>query len=120
MQDVLHRLPEFVGNHLMLAMMFVVILLALVGGEVSRLFRGYKELTPNGLTQLINRDNALLVDLSANQDFERGHIAGAKHVPLSQFDPEHKDLGKGLYQLPPLDPRYKARMRFSDGEYSQA
>jgi len=94
MQDFLHRLPEFAGNHLMLAMMFVVILLALVGGEVSRLFRGYKELTPNGLTQLINRDNALLVDLSANQDFERGHIAGAKHVPLSQFDPENKELAK--------------------------
>ena len=28
---------------------------------------------------------------------------------------KHKDLGKGLYELPPLDPRYKARMRFSDG-----
>lgn len=27
----------------------------------------------------------------------------------------HKDLGKGLYQLPPLNPVYKARMRFSDG-----
>lgn len=27
----------------------------------------------------------------------------------------HKDLGKGLYQLPPLNPTYKARMRFSDG-----
>ena len=25
-----------------------------------------------------------------------------------------KDLGKGLFQLPPLDPRYKALMRFSD------
>ena len=28
---------------------------------------------------------------------------------------KHKDLGKGLYQLPPLEPRYKARLRFSDG-----
>ncbi|MBN9117660.1 MAG: hypothetical protein J0I06_00565 [Planctomycetes bacterium] len=27
---------------------------------------------------------------------------------------KHRALGKGLYQLPPLDPRYKARMRFSD------
>ncbi|AMV30438.1 hypothetical protein VT84_38955 [Gemmata sp. SH-PL17] len=25
-----------------------------------------------------------------------------------------EDLGKGLYQLPPLDPQYKARMRFSE------
>jgi hypothetical protein len=27
---------------------------------------------------------------------------------------KHKDLGKGLYELPPLDPRYKARVRFAD------
>lgn len=27
---------------------------------------------------------------------------------------KHKDLGKGLFQLPPLDTRYKARLRFSD------
>ena len=99
MQDILHRLPEFIGNHLLLAMMFVVILLALVGGEVSRLFRGYKEVTPAGLTLLINRENALLVDLSSSQDFERGHIAGARHVPLSQFDPENKDLAK-VKELP--------------------
>lgn len=28
---------------------------------------------------------------------------------------KHKDLGNGLYQLPPLDPAYKARLRFHDG-----
>jgi rhodanese-related sulfurtransferase len=66
----------------------------LIGGEIARLFRGYKELTPAGLTLLINRENALVVDLSSSQDYERGHVAGAKHVPLSQFDPENKDLAK--------------------------
>jgi len=99
MQDFLQHLPEFVGNHLFLAMGFVVVLLMLVVGEVSRLFRGYKELTPAGLTLLINRENALVVDLSSNQDYERGHVAGAKHVPLSQFDPENKDLAK-VKELP--------------------
>lgn len=94
MDEFLHHLPEFAGNHLMLVMIFVVILLALVGGEVSRLFRGYKELSPAGLTLLINRESPLLVDLSSNQDFEKGHIAGARHVPLSQFDPENKELAK--------------------------
>ena len=28
------------------------------------------------------------------QDFEKGHIPGAKHVAMSQFDPENKDLAK--------------------------
>jgi len=94
MNEFLHHLPEFIGNHLMLVMIFVVIFLALVGGEVSRLFRGYKELSPAGLTLLINRESPLLVDLSSNAEFEKGHIAGSRHVPLSQFDPENKELAK--------------------------
>jgi len=94
MSELLHRLPEFIANHMLLAMLFVVLTVALIGNEVSRLFRGYKELTPNGLTLLINRESPLLVDLSSAQDFERGHIPNARHVPLSQFDQENKELAK--------------------------
>jgi rhodanese-related sulfurtransferase len=99
MSEILHRLPEFVSHHMLLAMLFVVLIVVLIGNEVSRLFRGYKELTPNGLTLLLNRENPLLVDMSSAQDFERGHIANARHVPLSQFDPENKDLAK-VKELP--------------------
>jgi rhodanese-related sulfurtransferase len=99
MDDILPHLPEFIGHHTLLVMLFVVLLLALVGGEISRLFRGYRELTPAGLTQLINRENALVVDLSSTADFEKGHIAGAKNVQMSQFDPENKELAK-VRELP--------------------
>ncbi len=40
MDEFLHHLPEFIGNHLMLAMLFAGLLLALIGSEVTRLFRG--------------------------------------------------------------------------------
>ena len=99
MSEFLHRLPEFIANHMLLAMLFVVLIVVLIGNEVSRLFRGYRELTPNGLTLLINRDSPLVVDLSSAQDFERGHVPNARHVPLSQFDPENKDLAK-VKELP--------------------
>lgn len=99
MSEILHRLPEFIAHHMLLAMLFVVLTVVLIGNEVSRLFRGYKELTPNGLTLLINREMPLVVDLSSSQDFERGHIPNARHVPLSQFDPENKDLAK-VKELP--------------------
>jgi len=65
MDDFLHHLPEFIGNHTLLAVLFVVLLGALIAGEVSRLFRGYREVTPAALTLLINRENALVVDLSS-------------------------------------------------------
>lgn len=94
MNDFLHKLPTFVGNHLALAALFVIILVALVALEFGRLLRKYQELTPAGLTLLINRENPLLVDLSARADFEKMHVPGARHVLPSQFDPEHKDLAK--------------------------
>jgi rhodanese-related sulfurtransferase len=94
MSDILHRLPEFFGNHTFLIMLFVVLLVVLISNEVSRLFRGYRELTPAALTQLINRESPLLVDLSPSADFEKGHVPGARNVQMSQFDPENKDLAK--------------------------
>jgi rhodanese-related sulfurtransferase len=82
----------FAGRHPLLSIGFVVLTLAIIGNEIAQLFRGYKTLRPAELTALINRDNALVVDLRASNDFEKGHIPGAKNVLMSQFDPENKKL----------------------------
>ena len=82
----------FAGRHPYLSLGLVALTVAIVYTEVARLFRGYKSLRPAELTALINRDNALLVDLSPSNDFQKGHIAGSKSVQVSQFDPENKLL----------------------------
>jgi rhodanese-related sulfurtransferase len=94
MNDFLHKLPEFISNHAALAALFAILLVALIVAQVSTLFSKVKELTPAGLTGLINRENPLLIDLSAIADFEKMHVPGAKHVAMSQFDPEKKELAK--------------------------
>ncbi len=93
------RLPDFFANHLILATTFVALLAFLISNEFSRLSRKYKALTPQALTHLINRQSPLLIDMSSQKDFDAGHIVGARHVPLSQFDPENKDLVK-VRELP--------------------
>lgn len=94
MSEFFHRLPEFIGNHIWLSLLFVILVIGLIVGEVMRLMRKYRELTPGALTLLINREDALVVDLSSYADYEKAHIPGAKHVAMSQFDPESKDLAK--------------------------
>ncbi len=94
MNDILHKLPQFVGNHAALSALFAVLLVALLVIQVKVIFSKIKELSPAGLTALINRDNPLLIDLSALADFEKMHVPGAKHVAMSHFDPEKKDLAK--------------------------
>ena len=73
----------------MLSLALAGLTIALIVTEVARLFRGYKALRPADLTMLINRDNALVVDLSAIGDFEKGHIASSRNGTPSQFDPEN-------------------------------
>lgn len=94
MNDFLQKLPQFVGNHLALCLLLVALVIALIVMQIMVLLRKYTELTPAGLTQLINRDSPLLIDLSAIADFDKMHVPGAKHVAMSQFDPENKDLAK--------------------------
>lgn len=86
------ELFAFAERHPLLSLALVGLTLAIIYTEVARLFRGYKALRPAELTGLINRENALVIDLSASNDFEKGHIAGSKSVQPSQFDPENKLL----------------------------
>lgn len=93
------RLPEFIGNHYLLVTALVVVIIILLRTEIGQLTRRYKMITPAQLVGLINRDNALVIDVSPQADFDRGHVAGARHVALNQIDPEHKDLAK-VRELP--------------------
>ncbi|MGH8157779.1 MAG: rhodanese-like domain-containing protein [Rhodanobacter sp.] len=94
MNDFLHKLPEFIGNHAALAALFAILLVALIAMQIAELFSKTRELSPAGLTGLINRENPLLIDLSSIAEFEKMHVPGARHVAMSQFDPENKDLAK--------------------------
>lgn len=93
------QLQAFASSSPLLSLALAGLTLAIIVTEIARLFRGYKALRPAELTGLINRDNALVVDLSASGDFEKGHIAGSRNIAPSQFDPENKLLSAAK-QLP--------------------
>lgn len=88
------QLQEFAGNHVLLVLGIIGVTIALIVNELSRFTRGYRAVSPAQLTALINRDNALVVDVSASGDYEKGHVVGSRNVAISQFDPENKQLVK--------------------------
>ena len=94
-----NRVLAFAGENQILVMVLAGLTIAIIYNEFSRLTSGFKAVDPAGLTALINREDALLVDVSASADFEKGHIAGAKSVQMSQFDAENKLLAK-LREMP--------------------
>ena len=92
-------LMAFFGRHPMLSLALAGLTLAIAYTEIARLFRGYTALKPAALTTLVNQGGALVVDLSATADYEKGHLPGSRNVIPSQFDPEGKLLA-GARQSP--------------------
>lgn len=88
------RLLAFAELHPIPMAALVALTVAIIVSEITRRLTGYKRLTPSELTALVNRDDALVLDVSPVAEFEKGHIAGARSVPLGQLDPEHKLIAK--------------------------
>ena len=86
------ELWAFAGRNPIYSIALGGLTVAIIVNELSRFFRSYKSLRPAELVALVNRDNALVVDIRAVADFQKGHIAGSKSMPMSQFDPESKPL----------------------------
>ena len=86
------EITAFIARHPILALALAGLTVAIIANEFAGLFRGYKGLRPPGLTALVNREDALVIDLRPIADFEKGHIPGSKNVQMSQFDPGSKQL----------------------------
>lgn len=80
----------FAGRNPILSVAFVGLTVAIIYNEIAGLFRGYRLIKPADLTALVNAGGAIVVDLSAAADFEKGHIAGSRNVQARQFGPTHK------------------------------
>jgi rhodanese-related sulfurtransferase len=61
---------------------------------VSRPFRVSHEVSAFEAVQLINRRDALVLDVRATGEYAAGHIANAKHIPEAQLADRLKELEK--------------------------
>ena len=52
------------------------------------------QLTPIEATMLINREDAVAVDVRAPGDYEKGHLPNARHLPFTEFERRNKELEK--------------------------
>ena len=62
----MERLPEFIANHSSLVLAFVVILGMLIWTLWQGASRGLKKLSPMDATQLINREDAVVIDVRSD------------------------------------------------------
>ncbi|MBU2953545.1 rhodanese-like domain-containing protein [Marinobacter sp. F3R08] len=85
------RLFEFVVNHYILVSLFVAFLVAILILE-SR--RGGAKISAQGAVNLINKDEAVVVDIRDRKEFGEGRITGSVNIPLNSLKSRVGELNK--------------------------
>ena len=75
----MEQLAEFVTNHWILVTLFIVVSVALL----TNIARSAGGVTPNQAVTMINKNNAVVIDVRPEKDFKKGHIIGSINLPAS-------------------------------------
>ena len=74
---------EFVNQNIMLFGLLGIIIALILRMEIKIALRGFKSISPAEAVQLINREDALVLDVREDNERVQGSISGAKHFALS-------------------------------------
>lgn len=85
---------QFIQNNWPLILVLITSGAMLLWPLVGRRFSSVREVGALQATQLINRQNAVLLDLRDSKDFEAAHVPNAVNIPLSQLGGRAGELGK--------------------------
>ncbi len=88
------QISEFIGNHLVLSVLFFVILFLLIQNLFTEFKQGGSSIEASEATRLINRENAIMLDIRNTAEFSDGHIINSTNIPFSEFDNRTSDLEK--------------------------
>lgn len=88
---MMEQVIEFIGNHVLLVSAWLLTLAMLLWNE-SR--RAGKAVTPAIATQMINKEDAVILDIRPKKEWDTGRITGARHIPMAELDRRMDELNK--------------------------
>jgi rhodanese-related sulfurtransferase len=80
------QLIEFAGNHRLLVLALLAIIVMLIASEIQQRLSRVKQVSPAEATRLLNHENAIMIDMRTDKDYRDGHIANALNVPTGNAD----------------------------------
>lgn len=87
----MEKLLEFIGNHMILVGTFVFLLALFIRNETRR---GGQAVSAQQLVDLVNREDALILDVRDKKEFDAGHIVNAVNIPYSALEGRLSELKK--------------------------
>lgn len=87
----MERLIEFALNHWEMVSLFFILLTAVIFTEGRR---GGETVSSTEATQLMNKEEALVLDVRESKEYGEGHITGSVNIPFAKVNERVSELNK--------------------------
>ena len=88
------KLIDFATNHIILVSLLAAISVMLLWNLFGSALSGIRQLSPAEVTRLINRENAVLLDVRNANEYQKGHILNSINVPDAELATRLESLEK--------------------------
>ncbi|MEX0447490.1 rhodanese-like domain-containing protein [Xenorhabdus sp. SGI246] len=89
---MLQEIMQFISRNTVLSLVWIALLVAVIVLTVKSVFSKSKDITRAQVIHLINKEDAIVVDLRSRDDFRRGHIIGSVNLTPSEI--KENNLGE--------------------------
>lgn len=83
---------SFLFDHWILTSGFLFVTMLLVMYEMKRKLLGFRDLSPQDAIQLMNKQDAIVLDVRDESEFKAGHIVNARNYPVALIDTKLSEL----------------------------
>lgn len=80
------QFSQFITNHWLLWLVFIVLLFLTFINDLVTQKRKAKSLSPSVVVDLINNEDAVIIDIRDKESFQTGHIINAVNASIDDFD----------------------------------
>jgi len=91
MQDFINQLLEFIINHIILCGIFFTLLMYFIYTELKK---GGSSVSTQELVRLLNKENAIVVDIRSNNEFRKGHILNSINIPSADLSERMSEISR--------------------------
>ncbi|QSX33724.1 rhodanese-like domain-containing protein [Shewanella avicenniae] len=85
---------EFFQAHTIMCVAWVALFIALIVTTFKMAFSKVKNIDTQQATLLINKHDAVVVDVRGPEEFRKGHIVNAQHIPMAEIKNSRSKLEK--------------------------
>jgi rhodanese-related sulfurtransferase len=91
---IMEKYIEFFANHFVLSSAWLVVAGMIIYSFLGSRLRGFSSINAAMATQLINREDAVILDVREDNEYREGHIVNSVHIPASYLNDRMKELEK--------------------------